>query len=105
MTKSFDFLEVFNAVSAAQKAVTADYIVAESLDVPITEDATNLDSLDVTLIFFVLGEAYGIPGGEEMDALWPISSIGALNTFLQEYKTKDPESEYDNVKALVKDLS
>jgi len=57
----FDFLELFNAVAAAQKAVTKDYIVAESLDVPITEDATSLDSLDVTLTFFVLGEAFGVP--------------------------------------------
>jgi hypothetical protein len=44
----FDFLELFNAVAAAQKAVTQDYAVAKSLDVPITEDATGLDSLDHT---------------------------------------------------------
>ena len=44
---AFDFLELFNAVGTAQKVVTDDYIPAESLDTPITEDALNLDSLDV----------------------------------------------------------
>ena len=58
---TFDFLELFNAVGAAQKVVTNDFIPAESLEVAITEDVTNLDSLDVTLTFFVLGEALNIP--------------------------------------------
>ena len=101
----FDFLELFNAVAAAQKAVTQDYIVAESLDVPITEDATSLDSLDVTLTFFVLGEAFGIPEGEEMDALWPTSTIGAVGAFIEEYKTVNPEDTYDSINALVRDLA
>ena len=48
---TFDFLELFNAVGAAQKVVTKDFIPAESLKTAITEDVTNLDSLDVTLTF------------------------------------------------------
>ena len=49
---TFDFLELFNAVGAAQKVVTKDFIPAESLETAITEDITNLDSLDVTLNLF-----------------------------------------------------
>ena len=102
---SFDFLELFNAVGAAQKVVTKDYIPAESLESPITEDVLNLDSLDVTLTFFVLGEAYGIPEEEELNDLWPWESIKLLQEFIQEYKTKDPEDEFDSIKALVKELA
>lgn len=101
---AFDFLELFNAVGAAQKIVTKDYRPAESLDTPITEDALNLDSLDVTLTFFVLGEAYGIPEEEELNDLWPWESIKLLQEFIQEYKTQDPEDEFDSIKALVKEL-
>ena len=72
---TFDFLELFNAVGAAQKVVTNDFIPAESLDTPITEDVTNLDSLDVTLTFFVLGEAYGIPETDELNEQWPYESV------------------------------
>ena len=102
---AFDFLELFNAVGAAQKIVTKDYIPAESLESPITEDVLNLDSLDVTLTFFVLGEAYGIPEEEELNDLWPWESIKLLQEFIQEYKTKDPEDEFDSIKALVKELA
>jgi acyl carrier protein len=102
---SFDFLELFNAVGAAQKIVTKDYIPAESLESPITEDVLNLDSLDVTLTFFVLGEAYGIPEEEELNDLWPWESIKLLQEFIQEHKTKDPEDEFDSIKALVKELA
>ena len=102
---TFDFLELFNAVSAAQKVVTKDFIPAESLETPITEDVTNLDSLDVTLIFFVLGEAYGIPEDEELNDSWPYESVELLRNFIFKHKTKDPEDEFDSIKALVKGLS
>jgi|TARA_R100000234_G_scaffold67331_1_gene41101 acyl carrier protein len=101
---AFDFLELFNAVGTAQKVVTDDYIPAESLDTPITEDALNLDSLDVMLTFLVLGEAYGIPEEEELNDLWPVESIKLLQTFVQEHKTQDPEDEFDSVEALVEEL-
>ena len=102
---TFDFLELFNAVGAAQKVVTNDFIPAESLEVAITEDVTNLDSLDVTLTFFVLGEAYGIPEDEEINDQWPYESVELLRNFIFEHKTKDPEDEFDSIKALVKELS
>jgi hypothetical protein len=63
----------------------------------------GLDSLDITLTFVILGEAYGID--EELDAEWPVSSIGALQTFLLGKKTQDPEDEYETIKDLVKDLA
>ena len=102
---TFDFLELFNAVGAAQKVVTNDFIPAESLDTPITEDVTNLDSLDVTLTFFVLGEAYGIPETDELNEQWPYESVLLLREFIFLNKTVDPEDEFDSVKALVKELS
>jgi|TARA_R110000787_G_scaffold45974_5_gene111883 hypothetical protein len=102
---TFDFLEVFNAIGAAQKVVTNDFIPAESLETPITKDATNLDSLDVTLTLFVLGEAYGIPEDEELNNSWPYESVELLRNFIFEHKTKDPEDEFDSIKALVKELS
>jgi|TARA_R110000796_G_scaffold44277_1_gene108101 hypothetical protein len=102
---TFDFLELFNAVGAAQKVVTNDFIPAESLETAITEDVTNLDSLDVTLTFFVLGEAYGIPEDEEINDQWPYESVELLRNFIFEHKTKDPEDEFDSIKALVKELS
>ena len=102
---TFNFLELFNAVGAAQKVVTNDFIPAESLETAITEDVTNLDSLDVTLTFFVLGEAYGIPEDEEINDQWPYESVELLRNFIFEHKTKDPEDEFDSIKALVKELS
>jgi len=101
----FDFLELFNAVGAAQKVVTKDYAPAESLESPISEDVLGLDSLDVTMTFFVLGEAYGIPEDEETQAQWPVSSIGDLLVFLEANKTKDPEDEFGTIKELVKELA
>ena len=102
---TFNFLELFNAVGAAQKVVTNDFIPAKSLETAITEDETNLDSLDVTLTFFVLGEAYGIPEDEEINDQWPYESVELLRNFIFEHKTKDPEDEFDSIKALVKELS
>jgi acyl carrier protein len=102
---SFDFLELFNAVGAAQKVVTKDYVPAESLESPITEDVLNLDSLDVTLTFFVLGEAYGIPDDEELNEQWPYESVQLLKEFIDNHKTQDPEDEFDSIKALVKELA
>ena len=43
---TFNFLELFNAIGAAQKVATNDFIPAESLETPITEYVTNLDSLE-----------------------------------------------------------
>jgi acyl carrier protein len=100
---AFDFLELFNAVGAAQKVITDDFIPAESLDTAISEDSMGLDSLDITLVFVILGEAYGI--NEELDAEWPVSSIAALQAFLLEKKTQDPEDEYETIKDLVRDLA
>jgi hypothetical protein len=102
---TFNFLELFNAVGAAQKVVTDDFIPAESLETAITEDVTNLDSLDVTLTFFVLAEAYGIPEDEELNEQWPYESVQLLKEFIEEHKTKDPEDEFDSIKALVKELA
>ena len=101
---AFDFLELFNAVGTAQKVVTNDYIPAESLDTPITEDAVNLDSLDLVLTFLVLGEAYGIPEEEELNNLWPVESIKLLQAFIQKHKTRDPEDEFDSIESLVEEL-
>jgi len=100
---AFDFLELFNAVGAKQKVITDDFIPAESLETPINEDTMGLDSLDITLVFVILGEAYGID--EELDSEWPVSSIAALQAFLLEKKTQDPEDEYETIKDLVKDLA
>jgi acyl carrier protein len=100
---TFDFLELFNKLGASQKVVTNDFIPAESLETPINEDAMGLDSLDITLVFVILGDAYGVD--EELDSDWPVSSIGALQAFLAEKKTKDPEDEFDSIEALVKELS
>jgi acyl carrier protein len=100
---AFDFLELFNAVGAKQKVITDDFIPAESLETPINEDTMGLDSLDITLVFVILGEAYGID--EELDSEWPVSSIAALQAFLLEKKTQDPEDEYETIKDLVRDLA
>ncbi len=100
---TFDFLELFNAVGAKQKVIADDFTPAESLETPINEDAIGLDSLDIALVFAILGEAYGI--GEELSAEWPVSSIAALQAFLMEKKTQDPEDEYETIKDLVKDLA
>ena len=100
---AFDFLELFNAVGAKQKVITDDFIPAESLETPINEDTMGLDSLDITLVFVILGEAYGID--EELDSKWPVSSITALQEFLLEKKTQDPEDEYETINDLVKDLA
>ena len=100
---AFDFLELFNAVGAKQKVITDDFIPAESLETPINEDTMGLDSLDITLVFVILGEAYGID--EELDSEWPVSSIAALQAFLLEKKTQDPEDEYETMKDLVRDLA
>ena len=100
---AFDFLELFNAVGAAQKVVTKDFIPAESLETPIDEDTTGLDSLDVMLTYVVLSDAYGVE--EEMDSEWPVSSVGALRDFIMEKKTQDPEDEFETIKDLVKELA
>jgi acyl carrier protein len=100
---AFDFLELFNAVGAKQKVITDDFIPAESLETPINEDTMGLDSLDITLVFVILGEAYGVD--EELDSEWPVSSIAALQAFLLEKKTQDPEDEYETIKDLVRDLA
>lgn len=100
----FDFLELFNALGAAQRARLNDYRPATSLSTPITEDALSLDSLDVTMVFFILSEVYGIPD-DSLKGLWPISSIEALQAFVNEHKTKDPEDEYNSVKDLVEDTA
>ena len=100
---TFDFLELFNAVGAKQKVITNDFIPAKTLDTPINEDSMGLDSLDITLVFVILGEAYGID--EELDSEWPVSSIAALQAFLLEKKTQDPEDEYETIKDLVRDLA
>ena len=102
---TFNFLELFNAVGAAQKVVTKDFIPAVSLETAITADVTHLDSLDVTLTFFVLGEAYGIPEDEELNEQWPYESVQLLKEFIEEHKTKDPEDEFDSINALVKELA
>jgi acyl carrier protein len=100
---AFDFLELFNAVGAKQKVITDDFIPAESLETPINEDTTGLDSLDVTLTYVILGEAYGIE--EELDSEWPVSSVGALRDFIMEKKTQDPEDEFETIKDLVRELA
>ena len=100
---AFDFLELFNAVGGKQKVITNDFIPAESLETPINEDMMGLDSLDITLVFVILGEAYGID--EELNSEWPVSSIAALQAFLLEKKTQDPEDEYETIEDLVGDLA
>ena len=100
---TFDFLELFNAVAVKQKAVPTDFISAESLDTPIDEDSTGLDSLDITMVFVILGEAYGV--NEELDSDWPVSSVGALQAFLLGKKTQDPEDEYATIGDLVEELA
>ena len=100
---TFDFLELFNAVAVKQKAVPTDFTPAESLDTPIDEDSTGLDSLDITMVFVILSEAYGV--NEELDSDWPVSSIGALQEFLLRKKTQDPEDTYATVGDLVEDLA
>jgi len=100
---AFDFLELFNAVGAKQKVITDDFIPAKSLETPINEDTTGLDSLDVTLTYVILGEAYGIE--EELDSEWPVSSVGALRDFIMEKKTQDPEDEFETIKDLVRELA
>ena len=100
---AFDFLELFNAVAVKQKAVPTDFTFAESLDSPIDEDSTGLDSLDITMVFVILSEAYGV--NEELDTDWPVSSIGALQEFLLGKKTQDPEDTYATVGDLVEDLA
>lgn len=100
---AFDFLELFNAVAVKQKAVPTDFTLAESLDTPIDEDSTGLDSLDITMVFVILSEAYGV--NEELDTDWPVSSIGALREFLLGKKTQDPEDTYATVGDLVEDLA
>ena len=112
---TFDFLELFNAVSAAQKVVTNDFInfedvlsksnFDETFETPITESATNLDSLDVTFIFFLFGEVYGIPADKALGESWSNGSIRLLQEFIQEHKTKDPEDEFDSIETLVEELA
>jgi|TARA_R110000787_G_scaffold186325_2_gene297864 hypothetical protein len=99
---TFDFLELFNAVAAEQKD---NFQPAESLDTPITEDVTNLDSLDVALTFFVIGEAYGIPADTELSESWPYVSVQLLKAFILLNKTKDPEDEFGSIKELVGELA
>jgi acyl carrier protein len=100
---TFDFLELFNAIAVEQKAIPAEFTPAESLDTPIDEDSTGLDSLDITMVFVILGEAYGVD--EELDSDWPVSSVGALQEFLLGKKTQNPEDEYATIGNLVEDLA
>ena len=100
---AFDFLELFNAVGAKQKVITDDFVPAESLETPISEESMGLDSLDITLVCVIFGEAYGID--EELDSDWPMHSVGAFQAFLLKNKTQDPEDEYETIKDLVRELA
>jgi acyl carrier protein len=101
----FDFLKLFNAIATAQTSKADEFVPAESLETPITREALGLDSLDLTMVFFVLGEAYNIPPDSDLDQEWPVSSVGDLLVFIEAHKTQDPEDEFDTIEKLVKELS
>lgn len=100
---TFDFLELFNAVGRSQKPVFDNYKPADSLDTEITPDNLNLDSLDVTLVTVILGEAYDIP--QDLEPHWPTQTIRTIHDFIMEHKRRNPEDEYATIQDLVKDLS
>ena len=101
---TFDFIELFNAVGASQKVITDDFIPVESFDTVLSEGTTGLDSLDFTLTFMILGEAYGIPEELNSDDDWPVTNLGDLRDFIMENKTQNPEDKYENIKDLMRAL-
>lgn len=99
---SFNFLDLFNAAAYASKDIPREYRPAESYDTPISEDDLNLDSLDVTLTFTLIGEMYGVP--TELEDFWPVESIGALQVFVEQHKTKEPSEHYESIEAAVEEF-
>jgi len=99
---TFNFIELFNAVAANEKALQDDYKPATSLEAKVNEDELGLDSLDVTLTYATLAEIYGI--SNELNSKWPVTTLGELEKFLLENKSRTPEDEYDSVAALMEGM-
>lgn len=82
-----DFLEFFNRCGE-QTVVRGDVFKrVTSMDTPVTEDTTGLDSLDTTLTYMLIAEAYDI---DEVEANhMPLSSIQDLKDFCDKHKKRD----------------
>lgn len=98
---SLPFLEVFNAVAKHSASIPSSYVPATSLDDPINEDTLNLDSLDVTLTYAMLGDIFQID--VKLEEEWPVESIAALKEFIDENKQDDPLDQFETVKDLVRE--
>ena len=97
------FLDVFNTCAFLGKAISREYVPAESLKTPIDEICLGLDSLDVMMTLSYLAEIYGTPEDDEGDD-WPLQSIGALQTHIMQIKTLDPETTYKTTEDIVREL-
>ncbi len=91
-----DFLELFNAVAKAVRPAYQDYTPVTDLDMPMTE--TGLDSMDSLMMGIFFCDIYGISEevGKEMKPTTPRE----FQTFLEQHKTKTPNSVEEAIKGV-----
>ena len=97
-----DFIELFNKLSESQKAIREDYCPVSSLDDPIATEHTGLDSLDVALVYSILGDLYGVPN--KLENSWPFSTLGELKKFVEANGSRKPDEEFSSVDEALGDV-
>lgn len=83
-----DFLQLLNAVARVAKPDYQEFIPLQDMAAPIAQ--SNLDSLDLLITSIYLCELYGIDQ-ETSKGMSPANPQELLN-FLNEHKTKEPQS-------------
>jgi acyl carrier protein len=91
-----DFIELFNRVVRVAKPMYPDFNNVKSMDDKMTE--IGIDSLDGLLIMMFFCELYGIDA--EMCKEWYPTTIKEFHDLIMEYKTKEPTSIDEAIKAI-----
>lgn len=82
------FLQLLNAVARAAKPDYQEFVPFQDMVTPIVQ--SNLDSLDLLITSMYMCELYGIDQ-ETSKGMAPTTPQELLD-FLNEYKTKEPQS-------------
>ena len=83
-----DFLELLHEVGKLAKPLHSEALAPPTWDGTFAE--MNVDSLDLIIIALYMCDIYGIP--EEIGKTMQVKTPTELKAFVDEHKTKEPES-------------
>lgn len=86
-----NFIDLLALVVRNTKPDHGKFVRPETLDTPLSEEATGLDSLDMALVITVMGEIYKVPM-EVIDRARGIETVADLQAFVEANGTRWPDS-------------